>query len=104
MYLKKFHEEKKKYKEAKSANEDLQKQLETLENLLRELEQPYKELEEKKRILEVAIQAGTAIEQDYNDLLLGINEVNNGIDKIESQHALLVEMYNNPLLAGGSIN
>ena len=63
-----------------------------------------KELEEKERILRVAIQAGTAIEQDYNDLLLGINEVNNGIDKIESQHALLVEMYNNPLLAGGSIN
>ena len=63
-----------------------------------------KELEEKERILRVAIKTGTAIEQDYNDLLLGINEVNNGIDKIESQHALLVEMYNNPLLAGGSIN
>ncbi|SKB40237.1 hypothetical protein SAMN02745120_1297 [Acetoanaerobium noterae] len=63
-----------------------------------------KELEEKKRILEVAIKAGTAINQDYQDLLLGINEVNNGIEKIQSQHALLVEMYNNPLLAGGSIN
>ena len=60
--------------------------------------------EEKKRILEVAIKAGTAINQDYQDLLLGINEVNNGITKIESQHELLVEMYNSPLLAGGAVN
>ena len=63
-----------------------------------------KDLEEKKRILEVAIKAGTAINQDYQDLLLGINEVNNGITKIESQHELLVEMYNSPLLAGGAVN
>lgn len=63
-----------------------------------------KELEEKKRVLEVAIKAGTAINQDYTDLILGINEVNNGIEKIKSYHALLVEMYNNPLLVGGNIN
>lgn len=93
------------------AKEDLRKSVIDKYNSIKKLEIAYentnlklKELEEKKRILEVAIQAGTAIEQDYNDLLLGINEVNNGIDKIESQHALLVEMYNNPLLAGGSIN
>ena len=97
--------------EIEQAKEDLRKSVIDKYNSIKKLEIAYentnlklKELEEKKRILEVAIQAGTAIEQDYNDLLLGINEVNNGIDKIESQHALLVEMYNNPLLAGGSIN
>lgn len=80
-------------------------------NTIKKLETTYenttlklKELEEKKRVLEVAINTGTAIKQDYDDLLLGISEVNNGINKIKSQHSLLVEMYNNPLLAGGNIN
>ena len=93
------------------AKKDLKNSVIQKYNSIKKLENTYdntvlklKDLEEKKRVLEVAIKTGTAIEQDYNDLLLGINEVNNGIDKIESQHALLVEMYNNPLLAGGSIN
>ena len=97
--------------EIEQAKEDLRKSVIDKYNSIKKLEIAYentnlklKELEEKKRILEVAIQAGTAINQDYNDLLLGINEVNNGIDKIKSQHALLVEMYNNPLLVGGNIN
>ena len=97
--------------EIEQAKEDLRKSVIDKYNSIKKLEIDYentnlklKELEEKKRILEVAIQAGTAINQDYNDLLLGINEVNNGIDKIKSQHALLVEMYNNPLLAGGNSN
>lgn len=97
--------------EIEQAKEDLRKSVIGKYNSIKKLEIAYentnlklKELEEKKRILEVAIQAGTAINQDYNDLLLGINEVNNGIDKIKSQHALLVEMYNNPLLVGGNIN
>ena len=97
--------------EIEQAKEDLRKSVIDKYNSIKKLEIAYentniklKELEEKKRILEGAIQAGTAINQDYNDLLLGINEVNNGIDKIKSQHALLVEMYNNPLLVGGNIN
>jgi len=63
-----------------------------------------KDLQEKQRVLEVAIKAGTAIDQDYKDLLLGIKEINNGLEKMENQHSLLVEMYNEPMLAGSSIN
>lgn len=93
------------------AKKDLKNSVISKFNSIKKIETAYdntvlklKELEEKKRILEVAIKAGTAINQDYQDLLLGINEVNNGIAKIESQHSLLVEMYNSPLLAGGAIN
>ena len=93
------------------AKKDLKNSVISKFNSIKKIETAYdntvlklKELEEKKRILEVAIKAGTAINQDYQDLLLGINEVNNGITKIESQHSLLVEMYNSPLLAGGAIN
>ncbi len=63
-----------------------------------------KELEEKKRVLEVAIKSGTAIKQDYDDLMLGLKEVDNAIDKIQAQHALLVEMYNDPLLVGSNMS
>lgn len=80
-------------------------------NSIKELENSYdtallklKDLEEKKRILEVAIEAGTAIKQDYEDLNLGIKELNNGLEKMKNQHALLVEMYTNPTLAGSNIN
>ena len=62
------------------------------------------ELLERKRTLEAALNAGTVIEQDYRDLLLGIKEIRTGIEKIESQHVLLKEMYNNPLLAAGNVN
>ena len=93
------------------AKKDLKNSVISKFNSIKKIETAYdntvlklKELEEKKRILEVAIKAGTAINQDYQDLLLGINEVNNGITKIESQHSLLVEMYNSPLLAGGAVN
>lgn len=93
------------------AKKDLKDSVINKYNSIKKIETAYdntvlklKELEEKKRILEVAIKTGTAINQDYQDLLLGINEVNNGIEKIQSQHALLVEMYNNPLLVGGSVN
>ena len=97
--------------EIEQAKEDLRKSVIDKYNSIKKLEIAYentnlklKELEEKKRILEVAIQAGTAINQDYEDLLLGIEEVNNGIERIKTQHAMLVEMYNSPLLAGGNFN
>lgn len=93
------------------AKKDLKNSVIDKYNSIKKLEIAYentnlklKELEEKKRILEVAIQAGTAINQDYEDLLLGIEEVNNGIERIKTQHAMLVEMYNSPLLAGGNFN
>lgn len=61
------------------------------------------ELLERKRTLEAALKAGTVIQQDYNDLVLGIKEISLGMEKIESQHELLKEMYNNPLLAAGNV-
>lgn len=63
-----------------------------------------KDLEEKKRVLETAIKVGTIIKQDYEDVMLGLKEVNFGIEEIESKHELLVELYNNPLLAGSGTN
>ncbi|WP_417204500.1 TolC family protein [Acetoanaerobium sticklandii] len=92
------------------AKEDLKDSVIGKYNSIKKLENTYentllklKDLEEKKRVLEVAIKAGTAINQDYLDLTLGLIEIQNGIEKIQSQHALLVEMYNNPLLVGGNI-
>ena len=92
------------------AKKDLKNSVIQKYNSIKKLENTYdntvlklKDLEEKKRVLEVAIKTGTAINQDYQDLLLGISELQNGIDKIQFQHELLVEMYNSPLLVGGNV-
>ncbi|WP_313568889.1 TolC family protein [Acetoanaerobium noterae] len=93
------------------AKEDIRNSVISKYNSIKKLEDAHentllkiKELEEKKRILEVAIKAGTTTDQDYKDLLIGIKQANYGLETIESQHNLLVEIYNNPLLAGSSLN
>ncbi len=60
-----------------------------------------KTINEKKRILEVAINAGTAIGQDYQDLMLAEKELNMQLDKLIAGHELQKEKYLNPYLAGG---
>lgn len=78
-------------------------------NTLKKLEIAYEELKlqmlnlnEKKRLLEVSIKVGSGINQDYNDLLLLSKELELGMEKVRSQHTLLRESYENPLLAGAS--
>ena len=60
-----------------------------------------KTINEKKRILEVAINAETAIGQDYQDLMLAEKELNMQLDKLIAGHELQKEKYLNPYLAGG---
>ena len=72
-----------------------------LEAQLEEAKVNLKTINEKKRILEAALNAGTAIEQDYQDLLLAEKELNMQLDKLIAGHELQKEKYLNPYLAGG---
>lgn len=75
-----------------------------LEDTIESTQVRLRELLERKRTLEAALTAGTVIEQDYRDIVLAINEISVGIDKLKAQHELLKEMYTNPLLASGDVN
>jgi hypothetical protein len=90
--------------DVKNAVIDKYNKIKMLENTYDTTKLKLNELEEKKRILEVALKAGTAIQQDYDDLMLAIEQIENILRTIESSHSLLVEIYNNPVLAGASIN